>query len=260
MRQIVAAYESVSNRTLSQSDPVYLFLHSIALIIAHQRTLIDIAAKNNLLAYAEGSYLDHIGALLGVSRLDGEDDESLRERIRIAPESFSVAGPAKAYEFHARKAHPDIADVKILTPPDTEPGHVEIYPLMKGGAMPDDSVLEAVRNICAADTVRPDTDYVTVKKPSAVTFTLNIDYWIDAGNSAVAVSLKQNIEQAIETWLVWQKSSLGRDINPSELTHRVIQAGAKRCVIHSPVFTVLKNSQTASCSQKLINYMGLEES
>ncbi len=69
-QEIIAFYENFSGRTLAKGDPIRLFLEALILIIIHQRSLIDYAAKQNLLAYAEGDYLDHIGALLEVMRLE----------------------------------------------------------------------------------------------------------------------------------------------------------------------------------------------
>ena len=68
--EIISIYESQSERVLARGDPVRLFLETITLIIIQQRSLIDYAAKQNLLAYAEGNFLDHLGALLGVRRLE----------------------------------------------------------------------------------------------------------------------------------------------------------------------------------------------
>lgn len=259
-REIISRYETASGRTLATADPVRLFLLTIAAVIAQQRSIIDIAAKNNLIAYAEGSYLDHIGALLGVTRLEDEDDEAFRERIHIAPESFSTAGPAKAYEFHAKKAHPDILDVKILTPPDTDPGHVEIYPLMKNGDLPSTEIIDAVFMACSADTVRPDTDYVEVLSPEAVSYTVSLTFWVDKNNSALSSNITDAVNKAVTDWVLWQKSALGRDINPSELTRRIINAGAKRCEITSPVFTTLTAKQVAVADTVTVTPGGLEES
>jgi hypothetical protein len=61
---------------------------------------------------------------------DDEDVESLRERIRQAPESFSNAGSKGAYRFHTLSAHQSITDVAVLSP---SPGVVEVYPLTKTG-------------------------------------------------------------------------------------------------------------------------------
>ncbi|MBP2655419.1 MAG: baseplate assembly protein [Firmicutes bacterium] len=65
---IITTYEAISGKTLASGDPVRLFLLAIASIIVQQRTLINNAGKMNLLAYATGSYLDQIGALLNVER------------------------------------------------------------------------------------------------------------------------------------------------------------------------------------------------
>ena len=67
--EIINVYESLAGRTLAPGDPVRLFLLSIASIISQQRVLIDFAAKQNLLAFSSNGYLDHLGALLGVTRL-----------------------------------------------------------------------------------------------------------------------------------------------------------------------------------------------
>lgn len=66
---IVKVYEGLAGRTLAKGDPVRLFLLSLAAIIVQQRVVIDTSAKNNLLAYASGDYLDHIGVLVGVDRI-----------------------------------------------------------------------------------------------------------------------------------------------------------------------------------------------
>ena len=47
---------------------------------------------------------------------DIEDIESYRERLRLLPESFSVAGPDGAYEFWAKTAHQGIIDVRVWMP------------------------------------------------------------------------------------------------------------------------------------------------
>ena len=353
-KEIISLYEQSSGRTLARADPVRLFIDAIILAIVQQRNVIDRSAKQNLLAYAEGEYLDHLGALLGVRRLeashavttmrftlghfysynvvfpagtrisagslifattesltvpagtlsgtvqaqctsagvtgnglvpgqvktlvtvpnvdvkaenitetnggtDVESDEAFRERIQLAPESFSVAGPVKAYEYFARSANPDIIGVAVAGPPDTQPGNVNIYPLMTGGTLPSDEVLGQVLQACNASDVRPDTDYVHVMKPVVVNYVLDVSYWIDESKSSGAMLIRNDCVDAIEEWEVWQRSALGRDINPSELVKRIMNAGAKRVVVNSPSFTVLKAWEVGVCSSRSVNYQGLED-
>ena len=353
---VITLYEQIADRTLARGDPVRLFLETITLIIIHQRSLIDYAAKMNLLAYAEGDYLDHLGALLEVTRLEAsyamttlkftlseaqpsaviipagtrvspgggsllfatteaaeipagdtetlitaqctlsgsvgngfvagqlkklvdpfpfemsvtnttetyggsdiENDENFRERIQIAPESFSVAGPRGAYEYYARSAHQDIIDVAVVGPPDIAPGYVEIYPLMKNGELPSSEVLDAVLSICNADDVRPLTDCVSAHAPDVVSYALNVKYYIDRSNATQSTELQAAVSEAVTGWVTWQRSKLGRDINPSELNHRMIAAGAKRTEITSPSFRVLKASELAIPSTITVTFGGLED-
>lgn len=51
---IITAYEAIAKTTLQPGDPVRLFLESLAYILSVQNGLIDLAGKQNLLAYARG--------------------------------------------------------------------------------------------------------------------------------------------------------------------------------------------------------------
>lgn len=355
-KELIDLYESVSGRSLARADPVRLFIDAIILAVVQQRNIIDYAAKQNLLAYAEGSYLDHIGALLGVTRLEAsraaatllftleealdydavipagtrvsasdgkafatvdtvtipagslmidedayctdagesgngyvpgqvyklvdvlpfgvsvkntvattggsdiETDEAFRERIQIAPESFSVAGPKEAYRYFTKTADPDIIDVAVMGPPDTEPGVVKIYPLMTGGTLPGQEVIAEVLRVCSADDIRPDTDYVEVLAPVEVPYSVDMTYWVDLNDAVKAEYLQSAADQAVHDWILWQSKALGRDINPSELIHRVMASGVKRCEVRSPVFRALKDYETAQCMGINVVYGGLEKS
>ena len=74
-----------------------------------QSRYIEAAVRGVLIAYAGGPDLDNLAALLGVPRQEIapansqtntpavlEDDTALRRRVLLAPDSFSVAGPASA--------------------------------------------------------------------------------------------------------------------------------------------------------------------
>lgn len=63
-----AIVESMLERELQPADPLMLFLKSFIAIIAQQQLLIDELARQNLLAYATGDNLAHIGALYGLTR------------------------------------------------------------------------------------------------------------------------------------------------------------------------------------------------
>ena len=196
---------------------------------------------------------------------DIEDNESFRERIQLAPEHFSVAGPKGAYRYWAKTAHADIGDVGVFGPEDgnieprVEPGQVHIYPLMKNGDIPTQEILDLVYDICNAEDVRPDTDYVFVLEPLVVTCDLSVEYWIDRKNAALATTIRRAVENAVEEWIMWQQGELGRDLNPSELNHRMVAAGAKRTEISLPAFTVLKGNEVAKVENREVRYGGIED-
>ena len=66
---ILTTVEGLLQRKLARADPLRLFLLSVEALLIQQRLLFDQMAKMNLLAYAKGDYLDHIGILVGANRL-----------------------------------------------------------------------------------------------------------------------------------------------------------------------------------------------
>ena len=305
-RNIITLYETMTGRTLAKGDPVRLFLDTIAAVFVQLYARLDTSAKRNLLAYADGAFLDHLGALLDVTRLDAamatttlrfmlseaqpaaviipagtrvspgggallfataeaaeipagetgvdvaaqcseagevgngfiagqlkklvdpfpyemsvtnittssggadiESDENLRERIQIAPESFSVAGPDGAYEYYARSAHQSIIDVAVLGPHSSTaahiitPGNVEIYPLMSGGELPRQEILDVVGEALSARDKRPLTDYVHVLTPEAVNYDLFVTYWIDRDSAVRGASIQAAVTAAVDGWVLW---------------------------------------------------------
>ena len=66
---VLTTVEALLKRKLARADPLRLFLLGVEALIIQQRLLIDQSAKMNLLAYATGDFLDHIGLLVGTYRL-----------------------------------------------------------------------------------------------------------------------------------------------------------------------------------------------
>lgn len=186
---------------------------------------------------------------------DLEDLESYRLRVRSAPESFSVAGPDGAYEFWAKTAHASIADISVWSP---EPGHVNVVPLLEGGEMPTTEVMDAVSEILSDRTRRPLTDYVRVLAPEPVPYEITATYWIDLADAAKATTIQAAVADAVEEYRLWQRGKIGRDINPSELHRKIMNAGARRVVIDSPVFKVLEQGQVAQENLIDLRYGGTE--
>ncbi|WP_174769341.1 baseplate assembly protein, partial [Brevibacillus centrosporus] len=187
---------------------------------------------------------------------DRESDDAYRERIHIAPESFSTAGPEGAYEYFAMSASPLIVDVSVR---ETSPGVVEIRPLLKDGGLPGQEILDLVLETCSDRKVRPLTDNVQAFVPEQVPYDLNVTYWIGKSNSSMVATIQSNVEQAIKNYKLWQCSKQGRDIDPSELTTRVKNAGAKRVMVTAPIYQSVERYQVAKLNTENITYGGLED-
>jgi phage-related baseplate assembly protein len=178
---------------------------------------------------------------------DEETDDHYRNRIWELPESFSTCGPVGAYHSWAMTASPDLLDVTVYSDPSIA-GQVWLYPLMKGGQLPSQQILDAVLAACNPDKKRPLTDQVKAFSPVPSLYKLDMTYWILESQQVQAGTIQTNVMQAVDDWILWQRSLVGRDLNPDELIKGVIEAGAKRCDIRDPKFTVLNYDQLAICS------------
>lgn len=348
--EVINQYEAVSGRHLADGDPVRLFLLAIANLLILQRNLIDHTGKMNLLAYATGEYLDHLGALVDTTRIpanaaqvtikftlststigavipkgtrittndeamyfatdetltiaageteglvsasclntgedgngfakgmlnklvdplpyvaaventtvsaggaDIESDDSYRERIHEAPETFSDAGSSGAYQYWAKTANAEIEDVYVYSP---SAGEVKIVPLLSGGRLPEQEVLNEVLEVCSADKVRPLTDHVTAVAPTTISYDVNVSYGIGNANKANATSIQEEVQKAVNAYILWQKEKLGRDIDPSKLNSLMVKAGAEKVSITSPVITTVNSDQIAISNNVTITFGGV---
>lgn len=349
---VLTGYERIAETTLYPGDPVRLFLESLAYVLAIQNHVIDLAGRQNLLAYAQGEHLDFIGMMVGTPRLghgyatctqrfelegvgfgveipagtkvttadgkrvfqvlapavapagaahidltvtaeqpgadanglvpgqinrlikplpyvkstsnitatalgaDVESDDHYRARIQEAPEAFTCAGPTGAYRALAKAVHQDIAEVAVWSP---KPGSVDVRPVMQGGELPSDEVLEALRRKLSAEDVRPLTDTVTVAAPDLVGYEIDVEWTLSRRNEALASSTRAAVDAAVEKYRLWQRGKPGRDILPTKLISLMEQAGARRVVVRSPAYTVLADRQLARETSVAVKYAGLED-
>lgn len=190
-----------------------------------------------------------------------ENDEPYRERIRLGPNGYSVAGPEKAYIYHTKTVNQSIIDVFVTTVPAS--GVVKIYPLLKNGEMPGENLRTQIKEYLSKDEIRPLTDLVEVCEPVKVEYNIDLTYYLEERSSDITL-IKQNVEAAINDYISWQSGKLGRDINPDNLLAKMINAGAKRVVIREPIFTRINTideyeGKIAVIKNKAVNYGGEED-
>ncbi len=221
---------------------------------------------NNLAAGSISTLVDLIPYISDVTNLNGtsggddgepyttEGDNHYRERIRLAPAAFSVAGPESAYRYFALSADPEISDVYVENP---EGNYINIYALMANGKIPLEEVLQKIYVKLSADDVRPMCDVVSVFAPSQIEYDIEIKYYCTIENESDAVTLVEAAGGAIEQYNTWQIKTLGRDINPDQLRRYILssvngEVPVLRVDIIHPIFTVLTKKEVARFSGNLI--------
>jgi phage-related baseplate assembly protein len=175
----------------------------ISLILDPQAFL---SAATNLAATAGGA--------------DEETDDHLRDRIKLAPASFSNAGSEGAYKYWAKTANANIVDVAITQP---IPGTVNIYPLMASGEVTPLAVLNAVADACNDEKVRPLTDTVAVIAPTRATYTLVVN--LTLYNTAIQSDVVSQVTANLNTFISEKRLKLGIDIKRSQIIHEVVIDG-----------------------------------
>ena len=195
----------------------------------------------------------YVSGVSNITKSDGgtgeESEDSFRERIFLAPSSYSVAGPADAYEYWVKQYNSAaIEDVKIYEPTEAV---VDIRILLVGGALPSKTFCSGCLEYLRENPIIPLTDNDLVAAPDVVNYNLK------AVNNIKVI--QESIEAAKETYLNWQRTKIGRDINPDALTEFVRAAGGKRVVITSPVFTPIPETSIAMEKTVEFTYGGIED-
>lgn len=187
---------------------------------------------------------------------DREDDESLRNRVYSYPNSYSSAGSMAAYEYHTKTTFPEVHDVMIRS---ENPGEVDIYFICDGGETPGEALIQKVKEHLEDRNIRPLTDKVVVRAPQTMEYDVKMTYYISSSNKSTVANIQTAVNTAVSIYNTWQTNKIGRDINPSYLIQKVMEAGAKRVSIESPTFTVLDESTVAKTGNVTINYGGVED-
>lgn len=247
------------------SDPAVKILQTFAYRELLLRQSLNDSARQVMTAFATGANLDQLAALVGVSRLlitaadplTGapaiyEGDDALRRRIILAPESFSVAGPASAYVFHALSADGTIADATATSP---APGQVQVTILSSAGnGVATPAQLAAVAAIVNGAPVRPLTDLVSVVSATIVMYAVDARLTLFAGPDETIIL---NAAQAqLESYLASTRL-LGRDVTLSALYAALHVEGVMKVTLVSPAADVVVDpTQAAFCAGLNVSVAG----
>jgi phage-related baseplate assembly protein len=237
-----------------EGNLIVKMLQAYAYHAMQMRARVNDAAKATMLAYATGTDLDNLAAFYMVTRLNGEGDAELRERIILAVDGFSTAGPIGAYRFHGLSADPDVKDIGVQSP---NPGEVLITVLSKtaNGVAPP-NLLSTVTAALNDEDVRPLTDAVTVQSASVLDYQVTAQIWCYAGIDGNFV--RDAATRAVHDYTD-AMHRLGHDVTISGLYRALHQPGVQRAEITNPTATITRNeSQAAFCTNVTVTYAGVD--
>ncbi|MGW8706065.1 baseplate assembly protein [Brevundimonas sp. NPDC055814] len=250
------------------SEPLVLVIEIFAYRETLLRARVNDAARDVTLAYATGAMLDHLVALLGVKRLVieaarpetntpavMESDDSLRRRALLAPEAYSVAGPAGAYVSHALGADGDVLDASATTP---SPGVVLVTILSRqNDGVPSVELLDKVFSVVAADDVRPLTDHVQIQAAQIVPFDIKAAVSTFAGPDSAVVM--DEARRRLNDYLD-RSYRLGRDVTRSGIIAALHTDGVQNVRLTAPAADVVISAvEAARCASIAVTHAGLDE-
>lgn len=185
-----------------------------------------------------------------------EDNESYYERMRESMESFSTAGPINGYIYWTKTVSPAVLDVAVTSP---EACIVDVRVILRDGQEATPAVLKEIEEALNAADIRPLTDVVTVNAPETVDFSVDTTFYIAQPNKESAAAIERAVRAAVDEYIEWQTTKMGRDINPSQLTRMMMEAGAKRVEVRQPVFATVPEIAVGRLKSKNILNGGLED-
>ncbi|UNE55381.1 hypothetical protein LNM86_06155 [Bartonella machadoae] len=114
LTKLFAAQNIPYNVKKTAYDPVVIQLQAAAYEELLLRQRANEVTRDNLLAFARGTSLDHLGDFHGVSRLLDEDDERYRRRIRLNRQGHSTGGTVPRYQYFALSSDIRVKDAFVF--------------------------------------------------------------------------------------------------------------------------------------------------
>ncbi len=179
----VAEQAALRARLALESEPLTKLLEENTYRELLLRQRVNEAALGTMLAKALGSDLEQIAAGVNLARLVVtpanpnampptaavlETDDALRERVQMAWEGLSVAGPRNAYILHARNASGKVADASAISP---SPAVVTVtVQSLEGDGSASAELLATVSQALNDEDVRPVGDRLIVQSAQILSY------------------------------------------------------------------------------------------
>lgn len=134
-------------------------------------------------------------------------------------------------------------------------GKVLIVPILSGGIIPDEDMLNRISEKCSANDVRPMTDLVEVRAPEQIPYDIEIVYYTTSQKESDCINTIEGPGGAIEQFKEWQGTKMGRGINPDKLRSLCLApstgTGCHRIEVSKPLHTTVGKAEIAVFSGNL---------
>jgi len=242
-----------------ESDPVTKLLEVGSYIKLGNRARVNDAAKSQLLAYATGADLDHLAANVNLERLViqpadpqavppveavMESHDALRERVQLAYEGLTTAGPRNSYILHARNASALVADATAESP---SPACVDVTVLgLEGDGTASPELLKLVATAVNDDDVRPVGDRVTVRGAQILGYRVDAVLHMKGAGPENDAALTEAIKR-LEAWIN-PRRRLGVEVARSGVDAQLHVAGVARVELTDWLDIKPTKAQAAYCT------------
>jgi phage-related baseplate assembly protein len=193
------------------------------------------AARAVMVAFARGTDLDNLAALVPVTRMAGETDERFRQRVILAPEAYPGAGPAGGLTFHAMSADGRVKHVGPSRVPYRGEITVSILSNVGDGAASVD-LLDSVRTRLNRDDVRLMTDVITVRSAAVSPYTIEARLKIGKGPDAALI--KRQAEATLAAYAA-SRHRIGVAVFASALIANAHVAGVEEVDLLAPAADIM---------------------
>jgi phage-related baseplate assembly protein len=262
-------WRTILNR---ESDPVVKVLQENAYLELLYRNKCNADARSLLLAYAEGSDLDHLALTeYGLIRLivtpaDNsvvppspaiyESDERLRERCILSFDGMNTAGSANAYRYFTLSADGRVDGIKVKSDEAT-PCFLDIVitQVDSENGEASEELIQIVQTALDPDTVRPVGDRPTVKSSIATNYQIEAVLYV--GKNAEDALLLETANIRLDKYIKNAQKN-GESIYLSAIYAALHVDGIERVQIISPTADlVMDNYHHPYCTTKSITVGGV---
>lgn len=241
------------------SDPATKLIELGAYRRLQNRARVNDAGKALLLAHAQKSDLDHLAANVNLKRLVVqaedlsavpplaevlEEDDALRERVQLAYEGLTTAGPRNSYILHARGASGLVADATAESP---SPAVVMVTVLsLEGTGEASAELLATVATALNDDDVRPVADRVTVQGAQILPYQIRAKVYM-ASNGPENEAILTNCRERLAAWIN-PRRRLGVEVARSGIDAQLHIGGVTRVELTGWTDIKPTKAQAAWCS------------